>query len=150
MAEKTGDKFSRQAFYQRFGAMPPPPFPASPSLGAKLPTSSTSAYNDSLFFASDMGQAFPATDESAPRREQFIEQTGKIALQINTMPIHCNVIVDDKMVGQSPLTVYVDRRSSHVVQIFREGYEEKIKVLDRQFFGNDATYLLIEKLEPKR
>ncbi len=84
------------------------------------------------------------TPQPAPNRAD------QIALQINTIPLHCNVIVDDKMVGQSPLTVYVDRRRSHVVQIFRDGYKEKIKVLDRQFFGNDAIYLLMEKLEPKR
>jgi hypothetical protein len=78
------------------------------------------------------------------------DRVGKIALQINTVPIHCQVIVDDKVMGQSPLTVYVDRYSSHVVQIFRDGYEEKTKVLDRQFFGTDATYLLIEKLELKK
>jgi hypothetical protein len=154
MVAKANDKFSRQAFYRRFGAMPPPPFPTNQPLAAKLATNSRQAYNDSLFLASfDMSetfQAFPATEEFVPRREPIIERTGQIALQINTVPLHCEVIVDDKYVGQSPLTVYGDRRRSHVVQISAAGYEEKIKVIDPQLWGNDAIFILIEKLEQKR
>lgn len=86
----------------------------------------------------------PAPEQPVPAR------AGKIALQINTVPIHCDVIVDDKMVGQSPLTVYIDRFSNHVVQIFREGYEEKTKIIDQHLLGHEAIYLLIEKLEPKK
>ena len=73
-----------------------------------------------------------------------------IALQINTVPIHCQVIVDDKMVGQSPLTVYVDRFSDHVIQISRDGYAERIRLLDHHFLGNESTHILLEKLELKK
>jgi hypothetical protein len=90
--------------------------------------------------------AAPPAPEIAPAPNR----SGTIALQINTVPLHCDVIVDDKYMGQSPLTIYVVRSSSHVVQISREGYAEKMKVLDRQSLGNDATYLLLEKLEPKK
>jgi hypothetical protein len=209
---QASNKISRQAFYQRYGAMPSPPFPPQPSTVAMQPSlSKLAAENSKLFLKSaDFAEpnqmlaslqierapqrAFvmpppgsriefpdPLKSITSPRPERRLpgeriksnlpepspttvirtpeeanttqpapNRTDQIALQINTIPLHCNIIVDDKMVGQSPLTVYVDRRSSHVVQIFRDGYEEKIKVLDRQFFGNEAIYLLTEKLEPKR
>lgn len=72
---------------------------------------------------------------------------GKIALQINTSPAGAEVIVDDKYLGQSPLVTYVERGRSHVIQISRKGYTEKIKLLDRSAFGNQQTYFLIEKME---
>jgi len=78
------------------------------------------------------------------------EKRDKIALQINTVPIHCDIIVDDKMVGQSPLTVYVDRFSSHVIQISHAGYEDKTRLLEHHIFGNETTYIFLEKLEPKK
>ena len=77
-------------------------------------------------------------------------RSGQIALQINTVPLHCDVIVDDRYVGQSPLTVYVDRSRNHVVQISRAGYEEKMKLLDAHFFENETKYILLERLELKK
>jgi len=73
-----------------------------------------------------------------------------IALQINTVPLHCEVIVDDKYVGQSPLRVQVDRFSNHVIQISHAGYAEKMKWLDYHAFGQEADYILLEKLERKK
>ena len=84
------------------------------------------------------------------RPQPVPDRAGKIALQINTVPIHCDVIVDDKMVGQSPLTVYIDRFSNHVIQISQPGYEDKTKLLDYHVFGNETTYIFLEKLEPKK
>ncbi len=72
---------------------------------------------------------------------------GKIALQINTTPTNAEVIVDDRFVGQSPLIAHVERDRSHVIQISKKGYAEKIKLLDRSELGNQQTYFLIEKLE---
>lgn len=72
---------------------------------------------------------------------------GKIALQINTTPANAEVIVDDKYLGQSPLITHVERGRSHVVQISKKGYADKIKLIDRSEFGNQQTYFLIEKLE---
>lgn len=72
---------------------------------------------------------------------------GKIALQINTTPANADVIVDDRFVGQSPLIAHVERDRSHVIQISKKGYAEKIKLLDRSELSNQQTYFLIEKLE---
>jgi len=221
IAAPGSDKLSRQAFYQRFGAMPPPPSPpqsataATPSSLAKL-----AADHSALFFAdAEFAESNPVLAslqiEGAPQRiftmppagriefpdplksitsprperrlpgefspqppitsspepisldrvpppiqpepapeidkqQTMPDRTGKIALQINTVPTHCAVIVDDKMVGQSPLTVYVDRFSDHVVQISRDGYAERIRLLDHHFFGNESTHILLEKLELKK
>ena len=72
---------------------------------------------------------------------------GKIALQINTTPANADVIVDDKYLGQSPLVTYVERGRSHVIQISKKGFADKIKLLDRNEFDKQQTYFLIEKLE---
>ncbi len=72
---------------------------------------------------------------------------GKIALQINTTPANADVIVDDRFVGQSPLITHVERGLSHVIQISKKGYLEKIKLIDRNELGQQQTYFLVEKLE---
>ena len=103
---------------------------------------------NSTAFARDasVSSAQTATELSQLQRENKTQ----IALQINTVPIHATVIVDDKVVGQSPLTIYVDRFTSHVVQIFREGYEEKVRFVDHHFFGEEMKYIMLEKLELKK
>lgn len=103
------------------------------------------ANSTALAREAEVSFAQTATEPSPPQREN----KNQIALQINTMPIHATVIVDDKVVGQSPLTIYVDRFTSHVVQILREGYEEKTKFIDHHFFGDEMKYIVLEKLEPK-
>lgn len=70
-----------------------------------------------------------------------------IALQINTVPIHCDVIVNDRYAGQSPLTVHVDRSRSHVIQISKTGYMERTKFLEQRELSGKKLHLLIEKLE---
>jgi hypothetical protein len=85
----------------------------------------------------------PVVERREPRGDQ-------IALQINTVPLHADVIVDDKYLGQSPLITYIDRYADHVIQISKPGYEEKMKLIDRHEFGGQKIYFLIEKLEAKR
>jgi len=70
-----------------------------------------------------------------------------IALQINTDPIHCDIIVNDKYGGQSPLTVHVDRSRSHVIQISKTGYVNRMKFVEHREFGGKKIHFLIEKLE---
>ncbi len=79
--------------------------------------------------------------------EVAVPAPGKIALQINTSPANADVIVDDKYLGQSPLVVHVERGRSHVIQISKKGYADKIKLIDRGEFSTQQTYFLIEKLE---
>jgi len=83
------------------------------------------------------------------RREPSPPRGDQIALQINTVPVHADVIVDDKYLGQSPLITYVDRHTNHVIQISKSGYEEKAKFIDHHEFGDQKIYFLIEKLEAK-
>jgi hypothetical protein len=70
-----------------------------------------------------------------------------IALQINTAPAHCDIIVNDNYAGQSPLTVHIDRTRSHVIQISKSGYIEKMKFIDHREFDDEKVHFLIEKLE---
>ncbi len=72
-----------------------------------------------------------------------------IALQINTAPEHAEIIIDDKVVGESPLRYDVDRTVDHIIQISANGYKTKTKFLDRSKFGNKQVYHVIQELEEK-
>lgn len=88
---------------------------------------------------------------SAPETTQPIPpRAGRIALQINTSPSSADVIVDDRYLGQSPVTTYVDRSRSHVVQISKTGYMEIMKIIDPRALGEENAYLMIEKLEAQK
>jgi len=70
-----------------------------------------------------------------------------ITLQINTVPEHAQIIVDDKVVGQSPLRYEVDRNSDHIIQISADGYRTKTKFVDRARMGKKQVYHVIQELE---
>lgn len=70
-----------------------------------------------------------------------------VTLQINTVPEHAQIIIDDQVVGQSPLRFNVDRRTDHIVQISAPGYQTKTKFIDRSKFGHTKSFYLIQKLE---
>jgi hypothetical protein len=71
-----------------------------------------------------------------------------IALQIKTVPENAEVILDDKFVGQSPLTLLVTREVDHVVQIAAPGYRNAVKYLDHSLFGEEQALHLYQTLEP--
>ncbi|MDZ7267222.1 MAG: PEGA domain-containing protein [candidate division KSB1 bacterium] len=73
----------------------------------------------------------------------------KIALQINTIPTHAEVIVDDKYLGQSPLITYISRGQNHVIQISKAGHRDRIKMLEAAQLRSEKIFFLIEKLEPQ-
>jgi len=68
-------------------------------------------------------------------------------IQINTDPDHCDVIVDDQAVGQSPLQIWIDSSTSHVIQISRPGYRTAIRYLDASRLAGEEKITLIERLE---
>ncbi len=70
-----------------------------------------------------------------------------ITLQINTVPEHAQIIVDDKVVGQSPLRYDVSRSDDHIVQISAEGYRTKTKFIDRTKMGTRDVYHVVQELE---
>ncbi len=72
-----------------------------------------------------------------------------VMLQINTDPEHCDVIVDDQTVGQSPLKIWIDSSTSHVVQISHPGYRTVIRYLDASRLKAERKVTLIERLEKK-
>lgn len=71
----------------------------------------------------------------------------KIALQINTVPEHAQVIIDDKVVGQSPLRYDVTRHEDHIIQISAPGYKTTTKYIDRAKMGTQSVYHVIQELE---
>lgn len=73
--------------------------------------------------------------------------SGQVLLQINTVPEHAQIIIDDKVVGQSPLRTPVSRTSGHVLQVSSPGYRTKTIYLDQTKFGNKEIYHVIAELE---
>ncbi|NOZ56879.1 MAG: PEGA domain-containing protein [Calditrichaeota bacterium] len=92
--------------------------------------------------------AKPSGRKAATKRGVLREQP--VMLQINTDPEHCDVIVDDQNVGQSPLRVWVDSGTSHVIQVSHEGYKTAIRYLDSKKLRGKDKITIIERLEPAK
>lgn len=73
-----------------------------------------------------------------------------ITLQINTVPEHAQIIVNDKVVGQSPLKYEVDRNTDHIIQVSADGYETKTKFVDHTKFGSREVFYVIQELPETR
>ncbi len=71
----------------------------------------------------------------------------KVQLQINTVPDNCDIIIDDEMVGQSPLSVWVSRDRSHVVQIKHPDYQTVIRFIDQEKLRTRDQMIVIERLQ---
>ena len=74
--------------------------------------------------------------------------SAKVKLQINTEPDNCDVILDDQMVGQTPLSIWVDPNTSYVVQLKHPNHRTLIRYLDREKLISKDKIILIERLEP--
>lgn len=74
----------------------------------------------------------------------------KIPLQINTIPINAEVIVDDKNLGHAPVIVQVERDKDHVVQIYCTGYKGKMKLIQKSELVNKEKFIVMEELERER
>ncbi len=81
--------------------------------------------------------------------KEITEAPQKVRLQINTAPDKCDVTIDDEMVGQSPLSIWVDRNSSHVVQIKHPDYKTLLRFVDQEKLKSRDHLILIERLERK-
>jgi len=97
----------------------------------------------------------PFFEEEEPLQETFQEVAQqqytpgqKIQLQINTDPVYCDVIIDDQMVGQTPISVWVDNSTSHVVQIKKDNYRTVMRLYDVEDLRTRDKLILIERLEP--
>ena len=69
-----------------------------------------------------------------------------ITLQINTVPEHAQIIIDDKVVGQSPLKYQVAKDRDHIIQVSADGYDTKTKFVDHTKFGNREVFYIIQEL----
>jgi hypothetical protein len=97
----------------------------------------------------------PFFEDEAPQQEAIQEVTQqqyttgeKIQLQINTDPVYCDVIIDDQMVGQTPISIWVDNSISHVVQIKKDNYRTVMRLYDAEDLRTRDKLILIERLEP--
>lgn len=90
----------------------------------------------------------PAAPEPAsePGKGRVFRQR-PVMLQINTDPERCDVIIDDQAAGQSPLSIWVNSGTSHVVQISHSGYKTVIRYLDAAKLRKREKITIIERLE---
>lgn len=70
-----------------------------------------------------------------------------VVLQINTIPEKTKIILDDKLVGQSPLRIVADRTTDHVLKLAASGYKTSIKYLDQAIFGDEEIIHIVQELE---
>ena len=107
--------------------------------------------NKTMYFVASQEGFSGSSDsgfETPADRTPSQPQTGElITLQINTVPEHAQIIVDDKVVGQSPLKYDVSRNEDHIVQISAEGYRTKTRFIDRAKIGSKEKYHIIQELE---
>ncbi|MBN1480553.1 PEGA domain-containing protein [candidate division KSB1 bacterium] len=88
------------------------------------------------------------TKETKKRQDsEPVEIDSFIDLQINTVPEHAQIIIDDKVVGQSPLRYKVTRNEDHIIQISAPGYRTKTKFIDHAKMGSQNIYHVIQELE---
>jgi hypothetical protein len=103
--------------------------------------------NKTMYFSSKLEELGSKRDYGEKKANPSSTVNDMITLQINTVPEHAQVIVDDKVVGQSPLRYEVSRSTDHVVQISAEGYRTKTKFIDRAKMGSRDVYLVVQELE---
>lgn len=91
----------------------------------------------------------PAPAEStAPVKK--LPNRDSVVLQINTIPERTKVILDDRMVGHSPLRIVADRKTDHVLQLSAPGYKTSVKFLDKTVFGDEEIVHIVQELEREK
>lgn len=106
---------------------------------------------DDLFFKVSYKSLYekkPQRIAEEPGSSPGEEVRPKVVLQINSDPDNCDVIIDDEMVGQTPITVWIDRNSSHVVQLKYPNYRTKMRLIDKEGLKHRDKLIMLERLEP--
>jgi hypothetical protein len=70
-----------------------------------------------------------------------------VTLQINTVPEHVQIIIDDKVVGESPLRTQVSPGMDHIIQASTDGYRTKTIFVDAAKLSVKDVYHVIAELE---
>jgi hypothetical protein len=87
-------------------------------------------------------------EETAQEAAQPVKtEVEKVRLQINTDPSYCDVIIDDRMVGQTPVSVWVDNSTNHVLQLRKENYRSIMRILDVEELQSNEKIIFIDRLE---
>lgn len=104
--------------------------------------------NKTMYFSTKLENLDAKSDysENTPKKSAPAVND-MITLQINTVPEHAQIIVDDKVVGQSPLRYEVSRSEDHIVQISAEGFRTKTRFVDRAKMGSRDVYHVVQELE---
>ncbi|MBN1464186.1 PEGA domain-containing protein [candidate division KSB1 bacterium] len=105
--------------------------------------------NKTMYFTAKLEDFAEKTTEHQRQSESPGEQrvSDTVMLQINTVPEHAQIIIDDKVVGQSPLRYEVSRSEDHILQISAAGYRTKTKFVDHAKVGSRDIYHVVQELE---
>lgn len=76
------------------------------------------------------------------------DNTNKIKIQVNADPQNSLVILDDLVAGNAPISLWVDRNTSHVIQVSHTGYQSIFRYLDEEKLQGEEKLILIEQLTP--
>lgn len=90
----------------------------------------------------------PVLESSKPDVKQVGVLENKIKLQINTDPSNSDIYIDDQMIGQSPISWWVDESTSHVVQARYDNYRSAFRIVSPEEMFNQDKVIIIQRLEP--
>lgn len=76
-----------------------------------------------------------------------VSPASQIDMQINTSPEHAKIIIDDTVVGESPLKYAVDRNSDHIIQASAPGYKTRTRFFNKDEFADKKSIYVILNLE---
>ena len=71
----------------------------------------------------------------------------RVKLQINTDPTHCDVYINDELIGKSPTSFWVDNNTNHVVQLRHDNYRTAIRLISQEDLIDQDKMIIIERLE---
>jgi hypothetical protein len=62
--------------------------------------------------------------------------------------MNCQIYIVDKLVGVSPISWWLDRNSSHVIQAQHENYRTDIRLVNKEEMTDQEKLIIIQRLEP--
>jgi hypothetical protein len=107
--------------------------------------------NKTMYFTSRLDDLNAGSSENIDNSTEAAtphqDNSPSITLQINTVPEHVQIIIDDKVVGQSPLRTQVQRNEDHILQASTDGFRTKTIFLDAAKLSGKDVYHVIAELE---
>lgn len=109
------------------------------------PVNKTMYFSARLENFDEKASEYSGTAETSERERNVT--SASITLQVNTVPEHAMIILDDKVVGQSPLRTLMLRSTDHILQASADGYRTKTIFIDADKLRGKEIYHIVAELE---